>query len=204
MDTKERIITTAQHLFMYKGVRSVTMDDISRELGMSKKTLYQYFGNKAEIVEGVTDYHFHGERCLMEEIQRSATDPLDVMVQSLKAFAKSFRDIPTNMIHDVQKYYPKSWARFHSYKTEYVLPVMRKNLKAGVEAGLYRKDMDLELVAKLRLEQIEMVLDPIRFPPQSYDIGKVQIEQYALFLHGIVTMKGKQLIYKYLNQPEDE
>jgi AcrR family transcriptional regulator len=204
MDTKERIITAAQNLFMYRGVRSVSMDDIARELGMSKKTLYQYFGNKAEIVEGVTDFHFDGERCMMDEIQRAAIDPVDAMVKSLQAFAKSFRDIPTNMIHDVQKYYPKSWARFHSYKTEYVLPVMKENLEAGVKAGLYREDMDLEIVAKLRLEQIEMVLDPIKFPPQEYDIGKVQLEQYALFLHGIVTLKGKELIYKYLNQPEDE
>lgn len=204
MDTRERIITTAQHLFMYRSVRSVTMDDIAGELGMSKKTLYQYFPNKAEIVEGVMQNHFTCEKCMMDDILSAAIDPVDAMVRSLQAFAKSFREIPSNTIHDIRKYYPKSWALFHDYKMDYVLPVVKANLEEGVKAGLYRKDMDLGIVSKLRLEQIEMVLDPAAFPPQQYDIGKVQIEQYALFLHGIVTLKGKKLIYKYLNQSEDE
>lgn len=189
---------------MYRSVRSVTMDDISGELGMSKKTLYQHFPNKAEIVSAVTKLHFSAEKCMMDDIFAQAVDPVDAMVRSLEAFAKSFREIPTNTIHDIRKYYPKAWTLFHNYKTEYVLPAVKANLEAGVKAGLYRQDMDLDIVSKLRLEQIEMVLDPAAFPPQQYEIGKVQIEQYALFLHGIVTLKGKKLIYKYLNQSEDE
>jgi AcrR family transcriptional regulator len=180
------------------------MDDIAGELGMSKKTLYQYFPNKAEIVEGVTRHHFTEEKCTMDDILADAHDPVDALVRSLQVFAKSFRDIPTNTIHDIRKYYPKSWAQFRDYKTGYMLKVIKANLEAGVKAGLYRKDMDLDIVAKLRLEQIELVLDPAIFPMHQFDIGKVQLEQYTLFLHGIVTLKGKKLIYKYLNQSEDE
>jgi AcrR family transcriptional regulator len=204
MDPRERIINTAMHLFMYRSVRGVTMDDIAGELGMSKKTLYQYFPNKAEIVEGVTLQHFSAEKCTMADILAEAIDPVDAMVRSMEAFARSFREVPSNTIHDIRKYYPKAWALFYEYKTAFVLPVVKNNLEAGVKAGLYRKDMDVDIVAKLRLEQIEMVLDPVAFPPQEYNIAKLQIEQYALFLHGIVTLKGKKLIYKYLNQSEDE
>lgn len=204
MDTKTRIINGAATLFLQHGVRSVTMDDVARNLGMSKKTLYQHFSNKAALVDGMAQSHIQREIDQTEEIIESATDPIDAMVRVLMTITKTFRETPPHAVYDLRKYYPASWNRFDQYKSNYVRQVVLKNLEEGVAAGLYRKDMDLPVVAKLRVEQIAMVMDPLLFPPQKYDLTKLHLEQYTLFLHGIVTMKGKQLIYKYLNQTEDE
>ena len=204
MDTRTRIIQGASALFLQHGLRSVTMDDVARELGMSKKTVYQFFSSKAEIIDEMVALHFKIEIEQTDAILAAAKDPVDAMVQILSTIAKSFRETPPHAVYDLRKYYPKSWKRFEDYKSGYVRKVVLENLKKGVAAGLYRKEIDLEIMAKLRVEQIDMVTDPSLFPPQKYDLAKLHIEQYTLFIHGIVTMKGKQLIYKYLNQTEDE
>lgn len=204
MDPKERILAETSTLFRRRGIRSVTMDDIARELGMSKKTIYQYFNNKADIVHAVTVNHFTEERCMSDEILEKAKDPIEAMLMLLQTMSKTFHEIPTTMIYEVQKYYPRSWDLFSDFKSGYVMDALRKNLEIGVQSGLYRKDMDIEIVAKLRVEQLDMAFNPIMFPPNEYDISKVTMEQFKMFIHGLVTLKGKKLIYKYLNQPEDE
>lgn len=204
MEPRTRILTEADSLFKRRGVRAVTMDDIARELGMSKKTLYQYFSNKAEIVQGVSSAYFEQERCMTDEIMEKAKDPVEEILLILQAFTNTMHEIPTNMVYEIQKYYPKAWCQFHEFKETYIMDAVRQNLITGVEKGLYRKDMDIEIVTKLRVEQLEMIFDQDKFPPKKYDAMMVQAEQFTLFLHGIVTMKGKKLIYKYLNQPLDE
>lgn len=204
LDTKSRILHEANSLFMRRGIRSVSMDDISRELGMSKKTLYQYFRNKADIVLEGTKVHFSKEMCMNDEIMNKAQDPVEELVMILQTFARMFREMPTNMIYETRKYYPQAWRLFHDFKNDYVLKALTRNLQTGVDLGLYRSEMDVDLVARLRVEQIEMVFDPDLFPPQQYDLPILQLEMFQMFLHGIVSIKGKKLIYKYLNQPEDD
>ena len=204
MDTPTRILNETRALFKRRGIRAVTMDDIARELGMSKKTVYQYFKNKAEIVQAVCNDHFNEERCILEEILEKAHDPVEEMLLILQAMEKTFKEFPTVMIYEVQRYYPNAWNLFDGFKHDFILQSIRQNLNEGVKLGLYRQDMDLELVARLRLTEIEMIMNPEVFPPRENDIQKLQMELFKIFLHGVVTMRGKKLIYKYLNQPEDE
>lgn len=204
MDPKERILTEADGLFKRRGVRGVTMDDIARELGMSKKTLYQYFGNKADIVFAVTETHFECEQRICEEIMVKAKDPVEEFILILQAFVSNMKEIPSSMVFAIQRYYPKAWKLFDTYKSGFITEAIHRNLIDGVEKGLYRKDMDIEVVTRLRIESMEIAFNPEIFPPKEFDLTKVEIEHFKLFLHGIVTIKGKKLIYQYLNQPEDE
>jgi len=191
MDTKERILNEADGLFKRRGVRGVTMDDIARELGMSKKTLYQYFGNKAEIVYGVTECHFIEERHTCEAITAKAKDPVEEFIMILQAFVSNMKEIPTNMVFEIQRYYPKAWQLFDTFKSDFIMDAMRRNLEVGVKQGLYRKDMDIEVVTRLRVESMIIAFNPEIFPPKEFDLTKVS-EIECIY------------IYKYLNQPEDE
>ena len=150
MEPKERILTESNNLFRRRGIRSVTMDDIARELGMSKKTIYQYFNNKADIVHEVTRQHFTNERCMSDEILEKASDPVEEILMILQTMSKTFKEIPTTMIYEVQKYYPRTWDLYNEFRYGYGINMIRRNLQDGVKQGLYRKDMDIELIAKLR------------------------------------------------------
>ena len=204
MELPTRILVHAEALFKLRGIRSVTMDDLAKDLRISKKTLYQYFANKADLVLGVSKAHFERERNTTEALISKALDPIHGILLVLECSSKSLKEIPTHMVYDIQKLYPKSWQMFHDFKEGYLLEVVRKNLEEGVAQGLYRKDMDIELVALIRLVQIESSMNEHYFPASRFEFVKVQMEQFSLFLHGIVTLKGKKLIYNYLNQPEDE
>ena len=204
MEIPKRIVEQAKNLFKARGIRGVTMDDIARELGMSKKTLYQYFKNKADIVHHVTMAHFEIETCQISDARNKAKDPLEEMVIILKSFSKTFKEIPASMVYEVQKYYPKAWGLFHDFKNTHMVEAVHRNLEQGQQMGLYRKDLDIEIVTKIRIEQIVMVFNPTLFPPAEYDLTKVSIEMFSLFLHGLVTSEGKKLLYQYLNTAENE
>ena len=194
----------AEVLFKRFGIRSVTMDDIAKSLHISKKTLYLYFANKAEIVHAASLRYFEDERARTDAIIAEAKDPVHGVLLVVEASSKGLREMPSHMVYDVKKFYPESWKLFDEFKAEYLQRILLKNLQDGVAAGLYRKDMDLELVALMRMVQIESSINPGYFPPDKFTFEHVQVEQLRMFLHGIVTMKGKKLIYQYLNQPEDE
>lgn len=203
MDIKTRILKESEVLFKRAGVRSVTMDDIAAQLGISKKTLYLHFENKAAIV------HEYGLRYFAEEVAKTdqytadAHDPIHAVLLILEASVKSFRDMPGHLMYDIQKYYPETWQLFEAFKNDYALKTIRDNLVAGQQLGLYRQDFDVDLMAHMRLSQIDASFNPQFFPPDKFDIGQVQIAQFLHFLHGIVSLKGKHLLYQYLQKSED-
>lgn len=179
------------------------MDDIAAHLRISKKTLYQHFENKAAIVHAYGERHFAGEIQRVDDITREAADPIHAVLLVVEASGKSLRELPAHLVYDIQKYYPRTWELFHAFKNDYALRVVRENILAGQAAGLYRQDLDPELAAHMRLSQIDASLNILFFPPEKFDHAKVQVEQLMLFLHGIVSLKGKRLLYQYLQFPED-
>jgi len=202
MDTKNRILSGSENLFKRFGVRSVSMDDIARDLGMSKKTLYQYFKNKADIVNGVIRCHIVEEEQKHTEIRQQAENPIVEIMLLLKWIGESFEEIPASMVYDIQKYYPRAWNQFEDFKTDFIIEAIRDNLNRGISLGLYRPEMNVEIVAKTRMELVELVFDLDTFPPDQFNLAEVMIEQTLLFMHGIVSLKGKQFINEYLNQTE--
>jgi TetR/AcrR family transcriptional regulator, cholesterol catabolism regulator len=203
LDIKTRILKESEALFKRAGVRSITMDDIANQLGISKKTLYQHFENKAAIVHEYGKRHFAEEMAQNERYNIEAKDPIHAVVLVLEASAKTFRDMPSHLMFDIQKYYPETWQLFEAFKNDYALRAIRDNLIAGQQAGLYRQDFDVELMAHMRLSQIDAAFNPQFFPPDKFDIGQVQIAQFLHYLHGIVSLKGKHLLYQYLQLSED-
>ena len=202
MDTPTRILQNADLLFRQAGIRSITMDDISRHLAMSKKTLYQHFSNKAEIVQGVVKAHFESEIIESNRIHSIARDPVEELILIVKWMRKTWQEVPHSMVWDIQKYYPESWAMFHEFKNDFVVNTIRNNLKKGVELGLYRPEMNIDMIAKIRVEQIDVLMNPLIFPPDKYPPAEVHEQSFLLFAHGLVTFEGKQLIYKYLEIEE--
>jgi TetR/AcrR family transcriptional regulator, cholesterol catabolism regulator len=104
----------------------------------------------------------------------------------------------------MQKYHPVSWKQFKDFKNECIMEMVVKNLYKGVEQGLYRKDMDIKVIATLRLQEVEMAMDPFVFSPGKFSIASVQLALLDHFLHGITTIKGHKLINKYKQVEEEE
>lgn len=197
---RERILDKAQELFFRYGVKSVTMDDIARELGISKKTIYQHFEDKNAMVYAGVEHHFACDRTIAEQMQNEAPDPIAEVVMTSEMMRQTMAGMNPTAIFDIKRYYPQAWDLFSKYKKEFVLEMVKKNLVKGIEMGLYRSTINVEVLSRLRLEQIEMGLDPYLFPLGQFNPLDTQLELLDHFLRGIVTFEGLILYDKYLTK----
>lgn len=187
----------AVDLFWRYGVKSVTMDDIAKELGISKKTIYQHFSDKDAIVKEVVQQELQCEQTDMDRLEAEASDPIEEVMRISDYIRASFATMSPVLLNDLKKYHPKAWAIFQKHKHEHIIQGISGNLKRGMAAGLYRDDIDVDVLARMRVEQIEMAFDPAIFPPQKFAIIEVHIQLIHHFLRGILTGKGFDVYNNY-------
>ncbi|AMR27939.1 TetR family transcriptional regulator [Hymenobacter psoromatis] len=204
MENKDRIITRAAALFLRNGIKSVSMDDVAADLGMSKKTLYKTFTNKDEIVLGVMTNHLCQAQGECARFASSAGDAVQEML-TISAWAdQQFSNIHPSIFHDLRKYYPSAWALFSAHKTTFILDQITRNLRRGIAEGLFRPDLDVEVLARLNLAQIELAFDPDLYPPAQFAPVRVNKVFDEHFLLGVATLKGHRLFNKYQHITEEE
>ena len=200
MDQKTKILTKSKELFFKLGVKSITMDDLARELGVSKKTLYKYFDNKSDLVNAVLIQHFDDEKCWMEEMAPTVNNAIDEIMMIAKNGMKQFKKIHPSSIYDLKKYYPKAWSIVEKFKSEYVHCSIISNLTRGKEQGLYRPEIHEDVIAKLYSNNIDLLVNSSNFPATEYNFAELYKEFLIYHLHGIVTVKG----YEYIKNNELE
>ncbi len=180
------------------------MDDVAKHLSMSKKTLYQHFRDKNEMVMKCCQHDLVNRQCVFQDIADNATDAIGELMSMMKHMELMYTSMNPNLFYDLQKYHPSAWKLFREFKENKVMVSIEANLHKGVEQGLYRKDMNIPIVARLRIEEVEMGFNPLIFPPDKFNFAKVQIQLFSHFMHGITTIKGHKLINKYQQISEED
>jgi TetR/AcrR family transcriptional regulator, cholesterol catabolism regulator len=202
MEVRERILKAAEELFMKFGIRSVTMDEIASELGISKKTIYLHFEDKDAIVHEVATARMMCEKDICEEIYEKASNPIDEVcreIEMLKTHAGALNPV---VIYDLKKYYPKTWQLFQQHKQTIFLEITKRNLKEGVEQGLYRSEINIDILSRLRMEEIDFAFDQSVFPHEKYSQFEVHKTFIDHFLRGVITEKGLEIYQKYCNKTQ--
>lgn len=189
VETKERILIRSQELYFTRGIKSVTMEDIATALGISKKTIYQHFKDKRTLVEASTIYFLDKEECLENDIYLNAKNPIDEIILSTQMMREMLTDINPAIFHDLQKYYPKTWAHYLSHKERWI-NVIHTNIVNGIKQGLYRDDINPVILSRLRSESVDMAFNSVVFPTRDFNILEVQLEFIDHFIRGIVSEKG--------------
>ncbi|EOZ95545.1 putative TetR transcriptional regulator [Indibacter alkaliphilus LW1] len=197
METREKIIETATEQFMRFGVRSVTMDDIARQAGVSKKTIYQEFSDKNQLVYETFEKAIQGDKCHIERFPQSKIGVIEHLVQLSRYMRERFANLNPMVLNEIQRYFPQSWQLFENFKRDFVLQEIIELLEEGKKQGFFRPEINSEILGLMRLEQMMLSFDPIKFPPAKYNIVDLQLEIFEHFLYGIFTEKGKEA---YLNQ----
>lgn len=204
MDAKERILKGAEELFFQYGIKSITMDDIAKHLTISKKTIYQYFSDKDEVVHTLMKNSLKKDIDDFTCIHNDCKNIIDEIFAIMKHMGYMFSKINPIIFYDLQKYHPKSWKLFRDFKSDFILNMVEKALIKGITDGYVRKDINSKILAQLRMEEIEMGLNPNIFPPDKFKMLDVQLAMTEHFLYGICTLKGHKLINKYKQIVEEE
>jgi AcrR family transcriptional regulator len=197
MDIKERIQEKARDLFMRFGIRSVSMDDIATQLGMSKKTIYQFFADKDELVDAVMDDNI---RQTQEECQKctfASANAIEEIFHTMEMIQEQFRNMNPMILYDLQKFHIRAFQKLTVHKNEFLLSIIRKNIEKGITEGLYRKNINADILSKFRLESMMIGFNMDLFPPSKYNLAEVTQDIIEHFLFGLATLEGHQLILKY-------
>lgn len=202
--TKDRISEAAFGLFCQNGIKSVSMDDIAQHLSMSKKTIYKWFSNKDEIVYASVKGYLSTIECDCECIFSAAGNAIEQLFNVMGMTRRIFSTIHPSVFHDLQKYHASAWRLWQEHKSKYMLSQIKANLERGIVEGLYRKDLDVEVIARLRLVQIELPFDNRIFPRHEFELQHVQMAALEHFMLGIATLKGHKLINEYKHITEEE
>lgn len=197
METKERILVKSHEQFNRFGIRSVSMDDIAAALGMSKKTLYQHFSDKEELVNAcfsqVMDQSRH--QCLAD--QKQAENPIHEFFLAFDMTQEMFASMNPLVIYEMEKYHPSAFKKFQEFKHGFMYRVIVSNLERGIHEELYRPDIDLDVVARYRIESVMLPFNSDVFPNNRTHLIHIEQQLFELFLYGIATTKGQRLIQKY-------
>ncbi|MFM2225027.1 MAG: hypothetical protein RJA07_1229 [Bacteroidota bacterium] len=202
-EAKHKIIKASYQLFHRLGIRSITMDDIAHELGMSKKTLYLHFADKDEIVKEAIQAHINVIQKTMIDVKAQSKDAIQEIMLSSERMCEFIRGMNPAAFYDMKKYHPDAMKIFEEHQQNFLYSVLVTNMKWGIAEGLYRKDIDIEIAAYKRIHEVESGCNPICYPIKKYNIEYVQINLLDQFMHGICTLKGHKLINKYKNIEEN-
>lgn len=200
LDIKKKILRAAENLFMKYGVRSISMDDISRHLSVSKKTLYQHFADKEDIVSMTCQAHIESVAKQITDIRNTSKNAIDEMAKISVCLRRNTEETNPSLLFDLEKYHPKAWSVWLNHKHKFIRESVMGNLKQGIEEGYYRPEINVEVIAAMRLEIVQLPFDVNVFPPSTYRLAEVQMQLFDHFVHGIVTEKGRKLFQKYKQQ----
>ncbi len=195
--TGDRIKYTAHDLFMQFGLKSVSMDDIATKLGISKKTIYQFYADKDALVDDVIKSVLdHSETCCNRDTTASENAVHEVFL-AMDFIMEVFRSMNPSLLFDMQKYYPTAYQRFAKHKNDYLFGVIKQNLKRGIEEELYREDLKVDVIARFRVESMMLPFNPEFHTKVKQSLATIEQEITLHFLFGMVSPKGYKLAVKY-------
>lgn len=195
---REKILHNAAEMFLNLGFKSVTMDDIANTSGVSKKTIYTHFSNKTELIEVVTNHLFDVICCGIDLIHEQEDSPIKELFEIKKFVLEHLKDEKSSPQYQLQKYYPKIYATLKQKQFKEMQELIKENLAKGIEEELYRKDVDVDFIARIYFHGMIGIKDKDLFPLQNYSMNTLMTYYLEYHLRGICTTKGIQELEKHL------
>ncbi len=196
---KDKILNKATNLFLNLGFKSVTMDDLAQEMGISKKTIYSHFENKSKLVEEVSMNLFWVISNGIDQIVQLQKNPIEELYEIKRFVMHQLKDESTSPIFQLQKYYPKIYHTIRDKQFEVMQHCVVENLKRGVAMGIYRANLDVTFVARIYFLGVNNLKDQTYFPSNKFTMTHLMDNFLEYHLRGIVTPEGRKILNSIIN-----
>jgi AcrR family transcriptional regulator len=193
----ERILLKARDLMLQSGLRQVTMDDLAHQLGISKKTIYLYYKDKDDLVKAVVNLELkeHEMTCkYCKSKAENAIHEMFLLMENMKAMTQTMN--PNSMM-ELEKHFSNAFDMIKNHKDEFLFSLIKQNLMKGIEEGCYRKDLDIDIISKFRLETVFIPFNLHLFPLSKFNSLEVHTQLMEHFVYGLMTIKGHELMDRY-------
>ena len=197
---REKIIKKSGELFLTLGFKSVTMDDIANEMGISKKTIYVHFENKTKLVEAVTFSLFENICDGIDCIYESSTNPIEELYDIKMYVMNHLKNERTSPQYQLKKYYPAIHDALKSKQFEKMHESVSDSLKKGIETEVFRSNIDVEFISRLYFNGMTGIKDETIFPREKFSM-EFLIENFLEYhLRAIVTENGMKIVNNFINK----
>ena len=186
------LLDGCEQTFRRNGVRAVSMDDLARSLGVSKKTLYKYVKDKADLVLQVFDRMCSRQDERICSLAEGAENAIDAVIGAMEYMQSELREMHPSMLFDLKKYYPAALQRLERHKLDNMQGYLLRNIERGQREGFYRQDFDAKLISRLHMSMVQTMTDPSTLEEFGRPLSELQQELHAYHLRGIATAKGMQ------------
>lgn len=191
-DVRQQILDATQRVVYERGISAVRTDELARTLGISKKTLYQHFSSKEELLQAMQEMTQARHKSVF---QRVLQDPeLDFLTRLRKVMQlgwKASSELSAVAAQDMQRHAPRLWASHEQHRNETVLATFRQLLTEGQQLGLLRKDLQMDIVLDMFLSAIVYSLSPNALYEKSYSLKEAHSTFFTLMFEGILTDKAR-------------
>ncbi len=195
---KEKIIQKASNMFITLGFKSVTMDDIASEIGISKKTIYAHFNTKTALVKETTKYMFDTVDTGINNICVLEKDPIEEIFEIKYFLMDILKNEKSSPLFQLKKYYPAIANNLHKKKFDVMTSCTLNNLKRGIKLGVYRPNIDIYFISRIYFVGMNGIKDDTIFPVQEFPKEQLHEEYLEYHLRGIVTLKGLKTLNKFI------
>jgi len=196
-ERRDFIVEQAHRLFMQYGLRGVTMEDLAREMGVSKKTLYVHFTDKNSLVEAAVASFLSQHQAAAEAIFQTSPNPIDQLWGIAGAIQSQLQQVKPSVYLELRKYFPSAYKLFENYQQQSIRKQVVANLIGGVEAGWYRASLNPEILSRLFIQLMPMKMDLLIFQPDRFDFNTLHREMLMYHMHGICSSKGLEYLTQH-------
>ena len=196
---REKIIQKSAELFLTLGFKSVTMDDIANEMGISKKTIYVHFENKTKLVEAVTFSLFENICDGIDCICDASHNPIEELYDIKMYVMNYLKNEKTSPQHQLKKYYPQIFQRLQLKQFEKMHVSVKESIQNGVDTGLFRPNIDVDFISRMYFNGMSGIKDETIFPSQNFTMDYLMESYLEYHLRAIVTDKGLKILNKFIN-----
>jgi len=194
---EDHILIAAEKLFMKFGMRSVTMDDIAKHLGMSKKTIYANFEDKNELVVKLVAYKLKTDQFQMEQCALKAENAIEEVFLIMDFLKETLSGINPIVFLDLEKYHKDAHKLMMDFHQTFVFNAVKAGLDRGVKENIFKSDINTEILAAARVGQINWTLESNLIRGGKYSVYDVFQELTLQFLFGVCTLSGNVIINNY-------
>lgn len=200
MDIRDRILEVSLELFMQRGCKSVTMDDVAGENGISKRTLYEFFKDKSTLLEEILNLHETNMKQMYEEVAKTSDNVLEQFFSLHDRQTEISINLRIVFFTELKKFYPEI---FDSMVKKMICThdnVIKDGIKRGQEQKVFRNNLDITIVSRVLAELGNIMQNQDLFPLKQFERKLVFREIFINYLRGIATIKGIEIIDNYLNR----
>ncbi len=201
-DDLKSILSKVRDLYMKYGIKSITMDDVAREMGISKKTIYQYVTDKEDLVAKFIENEMELRQKEICNCFKVGFNPIEELFEISLYMNKLMQEQNPATEYDLKKYYPTQYQKLVKARREGIYNYILANLKKGKKEGLYRDDLKEEIIAKLYLSRAESIHLNDLYSVEEFTSNRIYSELLKYHVRGIATEKGINALEKKLSDLE--